>query len=311
MNEGIKIAAIALDLRNAPWAASTADPATVRAAGDQGLRHPGGVLRRPRAHGRARLGGRARRRRLQRRATRTSTSASGTRVAGAATAATRRSWTAPPGSSATSPDAWGLSEVSPPALDALVRRISISRRALHLRVLRAGRAGRAGRPPASIWKPSSRRRPARGLAGGDRDAAAPAAATTPAIGRGGAREDFRPLSGSVPVRDGARRGRRSTLRRPAPPEGDGGRQPAAPPGLAHPRASRSRRSTTRRQLDVISAAIQRAWRAALFPRSAGGLAILGAQDEREGAFTYLQSPRTPIDNIFLSPGMKQTVGARH
>ena len=39
-----------------------------------------------------------------------------------------------------------------------------------------------------------------------------------------------------------------------------------------------------------------------------GFALLGAQDEREGAFTYLQSPRTPIDNIFLSPGMQQTVG---
>ncbi|MGI6855244.1 trypsin-like peptidase domain-containing protein [Mesorhizobium sp. 1B3] len=40
-----------------------------------------------------------------------------------------------------------------------------------------------------------------------------------------------------------------------------------------------------------------------------GFAILGAQDEREGAFTYLKGPQSAIDNVFLSPGMKQTVGS--
>jgi endonuclease/exonuclease/phosphatase family metal-dependent hydrolase len=40
-----------------------------------------------------------------------------------------------------------------------------------------------------------------------------------------------------------------------------------------------------------------------------GFSVLGAQDEREGAFTYLKGPRSAIDNVFLSPGMKQAVGA--
>ncbi|MET0502009.1 MAG: trypsin-like peptidase domain-containing protein [Candidatus Binatia bacterium] len=40
-----------------------------------------------------------------------------------------------------------------------------------------------------------------------------------------------------------------------------------------------------------------------------GFTILGAQDEREGAFTYLKGPKSPIDNVFLSPGMKQSVGS--
>lgn len=40
-----------------------------------------------------------------------------------------------------------------------------------------------------------------------------------------------------------------------------------------------------------------------------GFTILGAQDENEGAFTYLKSPNSAIDNIFLSPGMKQSVGS--
>lgn len=40
-----------------------------------------------------------------------------------------------------------------------------------------------------------------------------------------------------------------------------------------------------------------------------GFAVLGAQDEREGAFTYLKGPQSAIDNVFLSPGMKQTVGS--
>ncbi|WP_085027891.1 trypsin-like peptidase domain-containing protein [Ensifer aridi] len=40
-----------------------------------------------------------------------------------------------------------------------------------------------------------------------------------------------------------------------------------------------------------------------------GFTILGAQDEREGAFTYLKSPRSAIDNVFLSPGMRQSVGS--
>ncbi|OHV80397.1 hypothetical protein LCM4579_22710 [Ensifer sp. LCM 4579] len=40
-----------------------------------------------------------------------------------------------------------------------------------------------------------------------------------------------------------------------------------------------------------------------------GFTILGAQDECEGAFTYLKSPRSAIDNVFLSPGMRQSVGS--
>lgn len=39
-----------------------------------------------------------------------------------------------------------------------------------------------------------------------------------------------------------------------------------------------------------------------------GFSVLGAQDEREGAFSYIKSPKSLIDNIFLSPSMKQTVG---
>lgn len=39
-----------------------------------------------------------------------------------------------------------------------------------------------------------------------------------------------------------------------------------------------------------------------------GFMILGAQDESEGAFSYIKSPRSAIDNIFLSPSMRQTVG---
>lgn len=40
-----------------------------------------------------------------------------------------------------------------------------------------------------------------------------------------------------------------------------------------------------------------------------GFSLLGAQDEAEGAFTYVKSPKSAIDNVFLSPSMKQTVGA--
>jgi hypothetical protein len=39
-----------------------------------------------------------------------------------------------------------------------------------------------------------------------------------------------------------------------------------------------------------------------------GFLILGAQDEREGAFSYVKAPKSAIDNIFLSPSMRQTVG---
>jgi V8-like Glu-specific endopeptidase/endonuclease/exonuclease/phosphatase family metal-dependent hydrolase len=39
-----------------------------------------------------------------------------------------------------------------------------------------------------------------------------------------------------------------------------------------------------------------------------GFVILGAQDEREGAFSYIKAPKSAIDNIFLSPSMRQTVG---
>lgn len=39
-----------------------------------------------------------------------------------------------------------------------------------------------------------------------------------------------------------------------------------------------------------------------------GFVILGAKDESEGAFSYIKSPRSAIDNIFLSPSMRQTVG---
>ncbi|WP_165410080.1 trypsin-like peptidase domain-containing protein [Rhizobium ruizarguesonis] len=36
--------------------------------------------------------------------------------------------------------------------------------------------------------------------------------------------------------------------------------------------------------------------------------ILGAEDEADGAFTYVKSPKSAIDNVFLSPSMRQTVG---
>ncbi|MBY5721241.1 hypothetical protein HFO33_32580 [Rhizobium leguminosarum] len=36
--------------------------------------------------------------------------------------------------------------------------------------------------------------------------------------------------------------------------------------------------------------------------------VLGAEDEAGGAFTYVKSPKSAIDNIFLSPSMRQTVG---
>lgn len=39
-----------------------------------------------------------------------------------------------------------------------------------------------------------------------------------------------------------------------------------------------------------------------------GFMVLGAQEEIEGAFSYIKSPKSAIDNIFLSPGMRQTVG---
>jgi hypothetical protein len=39
-----------------------------------------------------------------------------------------------------------------------------------------------------------------------------------------------------------------------------------------------------------------------------GFEVLGAQDEREGAFSYIKNPKSAIDNIFLSPNMRQTVG---
>lgn len=43
---------------------------------------------------------------------------------------------------------------------------------------------------------------------------------------------------------------------------------------------------------------------------AGGFVAMGAQDEREGAFTYLKSPyKSLIDNIFLSPNLARTYGA--
>lgn len=40
-----------------------------------------------------------------------------------------------------------------------------------------------------------------------------------------------------------------------------------------------------------------------------GFAILGAQDEREGAFSYVKAPKSAIDNIFLSPSMRETAGS--
>lgn len=36
--------------------------------------------------------------------------------------------------------------------------------------------------------------------------------------------------------------------------------------------------------------------------------VLGAEDEADGAFTYVKSPKSAIDNVFLSPSMRQTVG---
>jgi hypothetical protein len=39
-----------------------------------------------------------------------------------------------------------------------------------------------------------------------------------------------------------------------------------------------------------------------------GLQAMSAADEAAGAFTYLKSPRSLIDNIFLSPNVKPTVG---
>lgn len=43
---------------------------------------------------------------------------------------------------------------------------------------------------------------------------------------------------------------------------------------------------------------------------AGGFVAMGAQDEQQGAFTYLKSPyRSLIDNVFLSPNLARTYGA--
>jgi endonuclease G, mitochondrial len=39
-----------------------------------------------------------------------------------------------------------------------------------------------------------------------------------------------------------------------------------------------------------------------------GCVVLGAQDEHEGAFSYIRSPKSTVDNIFLSPSMRQTAG---
>lgn len=41
----------------------------------------------------------------------------------------------------------------------------------------------------------------------------------------------------------------------------------------------------------------------------GGFAILGALDEKEGAFSYVKSPKSAIDNIFLSPSMRRAAGS--
>lgn len=40
-----------------------------------------------------------------------------------------------------------------------------------------------------------------------------------------------------------------------------------------------------------------------------GYAALGAHDEQEGAFTYLKGPKSLIDNIFVSPNLKPSIGA--
>jgi hypothetical protein len=39
-----------------------------------------------------------------------------------------------------------------------------------------------------------------------------------------------------------------------------------------------------------------------------GFVVMGAQDEKQGSFNYIKSTNSAIDNIFLSPGMRQTVG---
>ncbi len=43
--------------------------------------------------------------------------------------------------------------------------------------------------------------------------------------------------------------------------------------------------------------------------AAADLVAMGAADEQAGGFSYIKGPRSLIDNIFLSPGMQQTVGA--
>lgn len=40
-----------------------------------------------------------------------------------------------------------------------------------------------------------------------------------------------------------------------------------------------------------------------------GYVALGAEDEEQGSFTYLKSPKSLIDNIFLSPNLSRTFGA--
>lgn len=40
----------------------------------------------------------------------------------------------------------------------------------------------------------------------------------------------------------------------------------------------------------------------------GNFTAMGAQDEQAGGFTYLKSPRSPIDNIFLSKNLTKTLG---
>lgn len=40
-----------------------------------------------------------------------------------------------------------------------------------------------------------------------------------------------------------------------------------------------------------------------------GFMVLGAEDEQEGSFSYIKAPKSAIDNIFLTPSMRQTVGA--
>ena len=40
-----------------------------------------------------------------------------------------------------------------------------------------------------------------------------------------------------------------------------------------------------------------------------GFMVLGAEDEQDGSFSYIKAPKSAIDNIFVTPNMRQTVGA--